>query len=220
MENEYRFTEQEYLSELEKVLDERLDYLQDNIGEVFKSEEAIKNMNKTISKLKTKLEDISYNDAYYRISLKLDALSNDTKYWSDRSICPDSKKFIIMSILTNKLFKVSFMCESFMCYSDLMSVDMLPEIMFIESGLFSFDTWDDYHVNIIENYYTDLRCDEITKKECKEYAGKIPNKLTIDWKGIASSLLYYDDKYINIINENTQKRDYSTTKLTYGGKNE
>jgi hypothetical protein len=201
MENEYRFTEQEYLSELEKVLDERLDYLQDNIGEVFKSEEAIKNMNKTISKLKTKLEN-KMDDPYARIKLKIDTLSNDTRYWSERSISPDSKKFIIMAILTNKLFNVSFMCESFMCYSDLMSADMLPEIMFIESGLFSFDTWDDYHVNIIENYYTDLRCDEITKKECKEYAGKIPNKLTIDWKGIASSLIYYD-KYINIINENT-----------------
>ena len=171
----WRMTEDEVKYKLEKILDDRIEYMVENLSNLDKCIRdekmgskryvMIRDMLKYIDNTKSlTLDDI--------IKYKIAIYSVDIDNWTQSSLSPKSEEEIIVKILGQQMYKKfgDLICLSYACASKLMTEDLLSDILYIQSDNFSFKTWDDEHVNA----YVDAAC-----------SSKTLDKNQIDWRAIA-----------------------------------
>lgn len=85
-------------------------------------------------------------------NLKLQAIMKDSKtYWSEWSREYHEPEELIFRILINNYFnEVSSICYSYMCMvENQLNEKLIEDIIFLNSDLFDFNYWDDFHVDIV-----------------------------------------------------------------------
>ena len=80
---------------------------------------------------------------------KSKALSNNVKDWVNFYTKPEKLEDIAFRVIVFEKFGISLCCLSYICHYSTLPEDFIDDIIFITSGLFSFNKWDDTHVHAI-----------------------------------------------------------------------
>lgn len=158
----WRISEREFLRKVDVFIDEEY-------PKIIEFSKTIKNTTKGVGKelndIFSKIRSVNYTDKNSLRSLKLSAImKDDRRHWLEWSTQKHEPEEIIFRVLLNKYFDVYSLCYSYMCTVDeLLSEKLIEDIMFINSDLFDFDYWDDYHVDIVTKIMT-----KGNKSDCTE----------------------------------------------------
>ena len=149
----WRINEKEFLRKVDVFIDEEY-------PKIIEFSKTIKNTTKGVGKelndILSKIRSGDYNNKNSLRALKLSAIMKDNKrHWLNWSTQKHEPEEIIFRVLLNKYFDVYSLCYSYMSSVDgLLSEKLIEDIMFINSDLFDFEYWDDYHVDIVTKIMT------------------------------------------------------------------
>ena len=120
----------------------------------------------------------------YRID-KLKAVANNVKDWAKFSTNTESLEDIAFRVIVFEKFGISLCCLSYICHYSTLPEDFIDDIIFITSGLFSFNKWDDTHVHAIVKSIEDN--DFKNENLLKLFSGYNGHKLNdrLDWREIS-----------------------------------
>ena len=155
----WRFSRKKFYEKLDLFLDQGLD-------------EYIKEL--------SEIEDL---DSFQRDKLK--AVANNVKDWAKFSTNPESLEDIAFRVIVFEKFGISLCCLSYICHYSTLPEDFIDDIIFITSGLFSFNKWDDTHVHAIVKSIEDN--DFKNENLLKLFSGYNGHKLNdrLDWREIS-----------------------------------
>lgn len=136
----WRMTEREFNRKVDEFLKTRVEEVFGSIDTYFRDNQII--MNRRYSAYTT-----STGDARRQAGLEL--VSMDTNFWAEWSLHPQSFDDIVFYNLMNAIYNTGIICISYMCGNNLFTDEELEELMFIYSGMFKFEYWDDEHVRIV-----------------------------------------------------------------------
>lgn len=81
---------------------------------------------------------------------RLELICCDVNAWCNYSNEIHPKEDVILGVLINNIFNVEYLCLTYsLANKEQWNTDMIEDVLFIQSGLFSFECWDDYHVELI-----------------------------------------------------------------------
>ena len=116
---------------------------------------------------------------------KLKALSNNVKDWVNFSTKPEKLEDIAFRVIIFEKFGISLCCLNYICQYSHLPEDFIDDIIFITSGQFSFNKWDDVHVHAIVKSIEDN--DFKNENLLKLFSGYNGHKLNdrLDWREIS-----------------------------------
>ena len=77
-------------------------------------------------------------------------LKEDIKDWINFSASKNSSiDDIILRIIIGKIANFNYVCLNYIYINETITGEMLDDIVYVSSNFFSFDDWDDRHVNIV-----------------------------------------------------------------------
>ena len=143
----WRFSRKKFYEKLDLFLDQGLD---EYIKELSRMEK-LDSFHRDI--LKARKEHYEITDSKKiknkcRID-KLKALSNNVKDWVNFSTKPEKLEDIAFRVIIFEKFGISLCCLNYICQYSHLPEDFIDDIIFITSGQFSFNKWDDVHVHAI-----------------------------------------------------------------------
>lgn len=146
----WRLTEAEFYRKVDEWILVEFEKLKCNADSGAYIGECEKQINTSISKIKAAEND---NQPLSEIrKLKVIALCHDITFWSNFSRSYNDPDEVIFRILINRIFDVQHVCLSYICgVKNQLNEQMIKDIIFINSDLFDFTYWDDYHVDLINS---------------------------------------------------------------------
>lgn len=151
-------SEEDFCTYLDIVLNSRLKYILNYKPNVIYPNRMPSSKTQIINVLNNNLNGRIYGDIPKNLSIKYKKImlrykcqlvECDMECWSDESFKPTNLKTLIAKLIADYLFDTKMVCISFLCTSPFINYDMIKDIMFIYSGLFDFDIWDDKHVDAV-----------------------------------------------------------------------
>ena len=120
----------------------------------------IAEMRKALSCLKKYMETKAVLDRYCGTTKRSDVKAKaevavlDQELWKS-ALKPHNEEWIVKHVLLNEYFNHSFVCISYICNKSgkYMTLDTIKNVLFIGSGVFSFDAWNEPFVNAIANSF-------------------------------------------------------------------
>lgn len=181
----WRWSEDEFLELLDKYLEEKVKELKEKC-----------NNEDTKSAVRTKM--LSNIRHYYQIDhpetkrqYGCKALDCDVRGWIDiSSNANTSLEEIMIRAIASERYNLSLICYSFVCINQNLNEDYIDDLMFVCSGLFSFDKADDkYKFAVLDAIDKGPSYDPTTDKNLIKLYGRdnIPKRLRdcIDWSAIS-----------------------------------
>lgn len=144
-----RYTEKEFFGLVDYFINERYPKV-----DISKFEgEAYKEVSKWKWELDCIKPDINNEKVMFTIRLlKLRIISATMEDWKNWSLEQQNAASIIFKLLMNRIFDIHNVCQTFICsVNDNLSEQMIDDIVFINSELFDFEYWDEYHVAAISS---------------------------------------------------------------------
>ena len=95
---------------------------------------------------------------------KLKLMSLDSYWFSEWSLRPHTPEEIVLAVLINTYFNLHLVSITYICRANYLTADIIEDLMFITSELFSFDAWNDACVEFTCNILkegTGYDCSEI-----------------------------------------------------------
>lgn len=214
----WRISRKNFYNKLDLFLDKRLNELIDNIQSI-ELIDRTSYMKRLLSKAKkVKKVSVSINDTKGKMNSrkeKVRIISQDIKDWENFSMNMESADDIVFRLIIQEKFKVDLCCLGYICKYSVLSEDLIDDIIFITSGLFSFSKWDDTHVHSV------VKCLEKDNFEDEEFKALYPfvktNKLSerIDWYEI-----YMNQKISDEFKKSHSQFFQRTAKLNFKFKDE
>lgn len=205
----WRMTRGTFMRKFEELLDERIEYFTNNLDTLYKTEDVRKAKRAKIKAIQYKMEDPKVKPMDM-IKLKMEILSYDINFWTEGSLNPKSKEEIILRVLGSIYFKNDdLICLPYMLENVMVDEELLDDIIFILSGVFKFDYWDDEHVKVVVDHVLDnedmLYSDnpefnKIFKNSYEGYYYIQPHTDRISWKSLTWNpnfdMKFTDNKYV------------------------
>ena len=147
----WRFSRKKFYEKLDLFLDQGLDEYIKELSTMEKLDSFRRDILK--ASIKARKEHYEITDSKKiknkcRID-KLKALSNNVKDWVNFSIKPEKLEDIAFRVIIFEKFGISLCCLNYICQYSHLQEDFIDDIIFITSGQFSFNKWDDVHVHAI-----------------------------------------------------------------------
>ena len=147
----WRFSRKKFYEKLDLFLDQGLDEYIKELSTMEKLDSFRRDILK--ASIKARKEHYEITDSKKiknkcRID-KLKALSNNVKDWVNFSIKPEKLEDIAFRVIIFEKFGISLCCLNYICQYSHLPEDFIDDIIFITSGQFSFNKWDDVHVHAI-----------------------------------------------------------------------
>ena len=191
--NKWYYTEKEFWFKVVDFIADRTEDIYLNADTLFRSKERIANYRR---RYKGFLKDISnnftsilYNDKLLSEGLAL--VSRDTADYFDISMEPDTPlEEISFRLILDAICNTNLICTALICkYNNNLTEEFLDNMIYITSGVFDFDTWDEEHVQLVidtfENEkYKDPHTYRPFSKVYPDYEKKLFCK--IDWNAITN----------------------------------
>ena len=183
----WRFSRKKFYEKLDLFLDQGLDeYIKELIA-IEKLDSFRLDILKASIKARKEHDEMTDSKALknkYRID-KLKAVANNVKDWAKFSTNPESPEDIAFRVIVFEKFGISLCCLSYICHYSTLPEDFIDDIIFITSGLFSFNKWDDTHVHAIVKSIEDN--DFKNENLLKLFSGYNGHKLNdrLDWREIS-----------------------------------
>lgn len=183
----WRFSRKKFYEKLDLFLDQGLDEYIKELSEIEDLDSFRRDKLKALIKARKEHYEITDSKALknkYRID-KLKAVANNVKDWAKFSTNPESLEDIGFRVIVFEKFGISLCCLSYICHYSTLPEDFIDDIIFITSGLFSFNKWDDVHVHAIVKSIEDN--DFKNENLLKLFSGYNGHKLNdrLDWREIS-----------------------------------
>ena len=183
----WRFSRKKFYEKLDLFLDQGLDEYIKELSTMEKLDSFHRDILKASIKARKEHYEITDSKALknkYRID-KLKAVANNVKDWVKFSTNPESLEDIAFRVIVFEKFGISLCCLSYICHYSTLPEDFIDDIIFITSGLFSFNKWDDTHVHAIVKSIEDN--DFKNENLLKLFSGYNGHKLNdrLDWREIS-----------------------------------
>ncbi len=79
-------------------------------------------------------------------------VTKDVQDWGEFSVAPDSSlQDIMIRILLGILFDFDYVCILFLCYNQNITEEFIEDTIYLTSGMFKFEEWDNKHVDAVCN---------------------------------------------------------------------
>ena len=153
----WRFSRKKFYEKLDLFLDQGLDEYIKELSTMEKLDSFRRDILKTLIKARKEHYEITDSKKIKnkcRID-KLKALSNNVKDWVNFSTKPEKLEDIAFRVIIFEKFGISLCCLNYICQYSHLPEDFIDDIIFITSGQFSFNKWDDVHVHAIVNSIED-----------------------------------------------------------------
>ena len=183
----WRFSRKKFYEKLDLFLDQGLDEYIKELSEIEDLDSFQRDKLKALIKARKEYYEITDSKALknkYRID-KLKAVANNVKDWAKFSTNPESLEDIAFRVIVFEKFGISLCCLSYICHYSTLPEDFIDDIIFITSGLFSFNKWDDTHVHAIVKSIEDN--DFKNENLLKLFSGYNGHKFNdrLDWREIS-----------------------------------
>ena len=183
----WRFSRKKFYEKLDLFLDQGLDEYIKELSAIEKIDSFQRDILK--ASIKARKEHYEITDSKKiknkcRID-KLKALSNNVKDWVNFSTKPEKLEDIAFRVIIFEKFGISLCCLNYICQYSHLPEDFIDDIIFITSGQFSFNKWDDVHVHAIVKSIEDN--DFKNENLLKLFSGYNGHKLNdrLDWREIS-----------------------------------
>ena len=147
----WRFSRKKFYEKLDLFLDQGLDEYIKELSEIEDLDSFQRDKLKALIKARKEHYEITDSKKIKnkcRID-KLKALSNNVKDWVNFSTKPEKLEDIAFRVIIFEKFGISLCCLNYICQYSHLPEDFIDDIIFITSGQFSFNKWDDVHVHEI-----------------------------------------------------------------------
>lgn len=169
----YRFSEEEFLRIAENYFDKAIVNIRNEVNLYNKASK-----NKLTPNIKNKRDALTMLDITIASNKCKDAILHrkaavaelEPTLWK-MSNKPQSFKWVLTALLMNEIFQRHFVCTSYICRQTKWNFQMLKEVVFIGSGLFSFETWNDDNVDVVASLFA---C-QLNGKNMKESIDELIN---------------------------------------------
>lgn len=128
------------------------------------------------------------------ISSSSSIILNDVQKWTERSQDYDMPlEDIMFWVLCNTVLGKNHICITYACNNPNLTPDFIEDMIYVLSGVFKFEEWDDYHVNLVTNELKDVVKDKPRAEWSDEFVFEyIRSQCTslyipIDWYSIGGN---------------------------------
>lgn len=205
----WRASRYEFYKILDNLMNRRIKYILDNKSVLGNEENINKAMNiawelereicTPCSALSLRMDD---DEIEKILKLKCKLVEFDVEYWSKDSLMPNNLKELMVKCIADQMFGTQINCISFSCNCPLLNSDAVKDMVFIYSGLFEFELWDDEHVDAVIDHIIKygnnseyIQNDEIVKvfgkanlyKVLDDKISNIKYKDRLDWRALRSN---------------------------------
>lgn len=143
----WRLTKEEFLRKVDEFISTEFVKVKHNIGKYCGDNR------KYLYKILTDIKFAENDQSESKIrKLKLEAICSNTDDWYNFSTTYHNSDDVIFRILLNRVFSVDSICLSYLCgVRNQLTEDLIEDILFINSDLFDFTYWNDYHVSLVNS---------------------------------------------------------------------
>mgnify|MGYP002624131305 FL=1 len=145
----WRLSEFEFYEKAETYLENHLEIFTDELEVRVKSDSKCDALFKKYKKFKKKKVYVNRDE---KIKDLLNILLEDLVDWREFSINPDSSmEDIMLRLLISVVYNCNYVCSLFVSYNPNLTEEFIEDYLYVGSGYFSFDEWDDKHVDVISS---------------------------------------------------------------------
>lgn len=149
-EKTWRLSKEEFIKKADAYFDRKIMEIKVSVNTM--KGDHYKKVSSALTKLKN-AENSNASDDIVR-KLKADLVCCGGGDWSKFSLYKkETPNDIVFMLLLNEVFDCSLVAYTYICEFSVLSEDLIKDMIFIESELFSFSYWDDKHVDLVNEIF-------------------------------------------------------------------